>query len=281
MPRASSAISSPERPPPRGRTLFLATLAGGSILGLVCLMFFSPLPAGPPKAMVSDVEIVKEYPHDVEAYCQGLIFDNGELLETTGLNGQSTVRRVELATGKVLKKVDLDKRLFGEGATLLDGKLFQVTWKTGEGFVYNAETFEVEKTFHYKGEGWGLTNDGKQLIMSDGSSILRFIDPKTLKIVKRLEVRQQNRPVDKLNELEFVDGEIYANIWYDDEIVRISPTTGKVLGRIDLSGLVAASGRADRDCVLNGIAWDAKDRRLFVTGKLWPKLYEIKVVPRQ
>jgi len=244
-------------------------------------MFFSPLPAGPPKVAVSDVEIVKEYPHDVDAYCQGLIFHNGKMIETTGLEGRSSVRHVELATGKVLKKVDLDERLFGEGATLHDGKLYQVTWKTGEGFVYNLETLEVEKTFRYKGEGWGLASDGKLLILSDGSSFLRFIDPKTFKVVKRLEVRNQNRAVDKLNELEYVDGEIYANVWYDDDIVRISPTTGKVLGKIDLSGLVANSGRADGDCVLNGIAWDAKDHRLFVTGKLWPKLYEIKVVPRR
>lgn len=247
----------------------------------MALAFAPPSTVTPRELPVtSSFEIVAEFPHDPDAYCQGLVFDGGIMFEGTGLNGKSSLRRVDLKTGKVLKIVPLEKRLFGEGITVWKDQIIQVTWKTGEGFVYDKESLRLIKKFRYSGQGWGLTHDDKHLILSDGSATLRFLDPETFKVVKRVEVRCPGRmpaSVDQLNELEYVNGEVLANIWYEDVIARIDPASGRVLGWIDLKPLVAASGRKDEHCVLNGIAWDATDERLFVTGKNWPRLYEIRI----
>jgi glutamine cyclotransferase len=202
---------------------------------------------------------------------------DGHLYESTGLNGKSSVRMVDLTTGRVLQRYDLPSEYFGEGLTEWNGNLIQLTWKSETGFVYDSFSFALRRTFHYKGEGWGLTHDAKALILSDGTSVLRLLDPSSLREVRRLSVLDDRRqPVLNLNELEYVRGEIYANVWQTDRIARISPQTGKVLGWIDLSGLMETP--PNTDAVLNGIAYDAKGDRLFVTGKLWPKLFEIRVV---
>jgi glutamine cyclotransferase len=220
--------------------------------------------------------IVHTYPHDPDAFTQGLVYDNGYLYEGTGLDGRSSLRKVELSTGKVLQHIELPAGYFGEGIVLWKDKVIQLTWKSKIGFVYDRDTFRQLRTFTYSREGWGITHDGKRLIMSDGSSSLFFWDPETLKETGHLDVDDKGRPVSNLNELEYIRGEIYANIWQTDRIARISPTTGHVLGWIELPGLLTDRERSQSD-VLNGIAYDAKSRRLFVTGKLWPKLFEIQV----
>jgi glutamine cyclotransferase len=221
-------------------------------------------------------QVVRSYPHDHAAFTQGLIFRDGFLYEGTGLNGRSSIRKVNLETGEVLKIQTLPQQYFGEGITDWKGQILQLTWQAELGFVYDMNTFEQQRTFSYKGEGWGLTHDGSRIIMSDGSADLRFIDPATLKETGRLTVRDEKGPVTQLNELEFVKGEIYANVWQTERIARISPKDGHVTGWIDLHGLLAPSERAGID-VLNGIAYDAAGDRLFVTGKWWPRLFEIKL----
>jgi glutamine cyclotransferase len=221
-------------------------------------------------------KVVAAYPHDPAAFTQGLAIEAGQLYEGTGQYGASTVRRVDLASGRPEKQRALGPRYFGEGIAILDGLLYQLTWQNGAVVVYDLETFEVERTMQYDGEGWGLTHDGRQLIMSDGSATLRFRDPQTFSVTREIEVRHDGVPVSRLNELEYVEGEIWANIWYDDRIARISPADGKVLGFIDLGSLYPQSARGS-EAVLNGIAYDAATKRLFVTGKNWPQLYEIEV----
>jgi glutamine cyclotransferase len=223
--------------------------------------------------------IVNIYPHDKTAFTQGLQYVDGVLYEGTGLEGQSTIRKVKLETGQVLQQRRLDSRYFGEGIVVWKKSLIQLTYTTQIGFVYDLASFDRLKAFNYTGEGWGLTQDGKRLIMSDGSSSLRFLDPETLKETGRLQVKDGARPVSNLNELEFVKGEILANVWQTDRIARISPQTGRVTGWIDLSGLLDPHDAAGVD-VLNGIAYDPAGDRLFVTGKLWPKLFEIRIVGR-
>ena len=223
--------------------------------------------------------IVRSYPHDRGAFTQGLIVRDGVFYEGTGMNGKSGIRKVRIETGEVLQVKPLDAQYFGEGITEWQGSILQLTWQSGIGFVYDLKTFERTRTWSYKGEGWGLTHDGTRLIMSDGSSRLRILDPDTLKETARLVVRDARGPVQSLNELEYVNGEIYANIWNTDRIARISPKDGRVTGWIDLAGLLAPSERAGTD-VLNGIAYDAAADRLFVTGKWWPRVFEIKLVPR-
>jgi glutamine cyclotransferase len=196
------------------------------------------------------------------------------------LNGKSSVRKVELETGKVLRNQPLSSRYFAEGMTAWKDRLIQLTWTTRIGFIYNRETFLRVGEFRYATEGWGLTNDGENLIMSDGSSTLRFLDPETFEERRRIQVKDRSASIWFLNELEWIKGEIYANVWQKDVIARISPQTGEVLGWIDLSGLRALLGDEDSPEVLNGIAYDPKEDRIFVTGKLWPKLFEIKVAPR-
>lgn len=229
-------------------------------------------------APVEGYRVVHIYPHDSSAFTQGLVMVDGMLYEGTGLNGRSSVRAVDLATGRVLQSVKVPSRYFGEGLTDWGGNLIELTWLAHRGFVYDRFSMRLVRTFKYKGEGWGLTHDGKNLIMSDGSPVLRFLDPVTFKVVRTLAVSDGGRPVKELNELEYIDGEIYANVWQTDRIARISPATGEVIAWIDLSGLMG-SGPRDGNAVLNGIAYDQKNDRLFVTGKLWPKLFEIKLVP--
>lgn len=227
-------------------------------------------------APLARAEVVRSYPHDPKAFTQGLVFVDGYLYEGTGQKGESSIRKVRLESGEVVQIHRLDSRYFGEGITILRDSLIQLTWQAGVGFVYDAKTFEPRRTFTYSGEGWGLTHDGTRLIMSDGSSALRFLDPKTFDETGRVQVNDAGRPVDQLNELEFVKGEIYANVWMHDRIARISPKTGAVTGWIDLRGLLTPQEAATVD-VLNGIAYDAENDRLFVTGKWWPKLFEIRV----
>jgi glutaminyl-peptide cyclotransferase len=225
--------------------------------------------------------VVKTYPHDRTAFTQGLEFRDGFLYEGTGLAGRSSLRKVELATGKVVQNFDVPQPFFGEGITVLDQRIFELTYTTQTGFIYDKTNFRVLKSFNYPGEGWGLTNDGKRLYMSDGSSEIRVWDPATLKEVRRITVKDGTREIKGLNELEFVKGEIYANVWHDDRIARISPADGKVLGWIDLTNILPKSEHPEPEAVLNGIGYDAAGDRLFVTGKLWPKIFEIKLVPKK
>lgn len=225
-------------------------------------------------------EVVRSYPHDRAAFTQGLIVRNGFFYEGTGLLGRSSLRKVRIDNGEVVQHKPLDREYFGEGITEWKGSLLQLTWQSQIGFVYDMASFERTKTFAYKGEGWGITHDGQRLIMSDGTSELRFLDPATLAEVSRVTVRDGARPVDRLNELEFVKGEIFANIWTTDRIARISPKDGRITGWIDLSGLMSPAERGTTDAILNGIAYDEAADRLFVTGKLWPRIFEIKLVKR-
>jgi len=223
-------------------------------------------------------DVVQTYPHDANAFTQGLIYDQGELYESTGLRGKSSLRRVELETGKVLQISDLDERYFAEGMTLWQNRLIQLTWLSKTGFIYEQKTFNQLATFTYPTEGWGLTNNGQELIMSDGSDTLYFLDPDTFAETKRLQVSDRQKPIDKLNELEYFQGEILANVWMSDRIARISPDTGAVLGWIDLAGINHSAATSNQDAVLNGIAYDKEGKRLFVTGKLWSKLFEIDII---
>ncbi len=222
--------------------------------------------------------VVNAYPHDPRAFTEGLLYRQGFLYESTGLEGASSIRKVELKTGKVLNGVNLPRDIFGEGISDWGDKLIGLTWKTQVGFVLDIEGFALKGRFDYPGEGWGLTHNATELIMSDGTAELRMLDPDTLKEKRRIKITAEGKPVDQLNELEWVDGEIFANIWQTDRIARIDPKTGHITGWIDLSGLLPQKEREGRQVdVLNGIAYDAAGKRLFVTGKLWPKLYEIKL----
>ncbi len=228
---------------------------------------------------ITPYRVVADFPHDPAAFSQGLVIVDGQLYEGTGKKGESTLRKVDLKTGRVELFVPLDRSYFGEGITILNDRIYQLTWENHLGFVYDLKTLKQLKTFRYSGEGWGLTNDGKHLIMSDGTSMLRYLDPQSFEVVKRVRVRNSQGQVDKLNELEYVKGEILANIWYEDRIARISPDSGEVLGWIDLSNLYPSRQRSKED-VLNGIAFDEASGRLFVTGKNWPKLYEIELLKK-
>lgn len=240
----------------------------------------SATPTSPPQPPIASYEVLNTYPHDPNAFTQGLIYEDGWLYEGTGLNGRSTLRKVVLETGEVVQSIDLDSQHFGEGITSFGDRIYQLTWQSQIGFIYDKATFEQVGTFSYLTEGWGLTHDGTHLIMSDGSATIFFLDPETLTTVRTITVTDPNGPVMRLNELEYVEGEIYANIWQTDVIVRISPTTGDVLGWISLSGLLSEQDRQEHQVdVLNGIAYDPVNKRLFVTGKLWPKLFEIRIVP--
>jgi glutaminyl-peptide cyclotransferase len=239
----------------------------------------SPTPAQ--KRPVDSYKVLNVYPHDRTAYTQGLVFREGFLYESTGLNGQSTLRKVELETGEVVQQHRLDPKHFGEGLAAWKGRLVQLTWQSKIAFVYDLTTFTPQRTFSYQGEGWGLTDDGRHFVLSDGSDQLRFLDPETFREVRRVSVKDGSAAVRDLNELEFVRGEIYANVWHSDRIARISPQTGQVTGWVDLRGLMATGYRLDPEAVLNGIAYDAATGRLFVTGKLWPRLFEITVITRQ
>lgn len=247
------------------------------VVGLLLIAIVSLAMPGDDRIPIQTVTVVASYPHDAGAFTQGLVIDGGILYEGTGHYGQSTLRRVELETGRVEKSMSLASDYFGEGITLLGEQIFQLTWKEGVCFLYDKQTLAPTGTLRYSGEGWGLTNDGEHLYLSDGKSNIHVLDPKTLKPIRRIRVKQGRRLIDKLNELEFVEGEIYANIWYSDHIARIDPTSGEVLGWIDCSQVYPAARRPDREHVLNGIAYDSVTKRLFITGKNWPQLFEIQV----
>ena len=224
-------------------------------------------------------EVVNAYPHDEGAFTQGLAFDNGYLYEGTGLQGRSSLRRVALETGEVLESTSLRGDLFGEGITMCGDRIVQLTWKAGVGLVYDEKDLGLLREFTYDTEGWGVTYDGSRLIMSDGTSTLYFLDPETFVMDGRVEVHDRGAAVGGLNELEFIDGQVYANVWQTERIVIIDPANGRVTGWLDLSGLLASRPTTGRVDVLNGIAWDAANDRLFVTGKLWPWLFEIRLLP--
>lgn len=223
--------------------------------------------------------VVHAYPHDAQAFTQGLIYLNGHLYESTGIQGHSSVREEDLETGRIIKYQALSSRYFGEGLTNWDNTLIQLTWQSHTALVYDLSTFRFLRSIPYPYEGWGLTQDGKDLILSDGSSKLYFLDPANFHEVRRIHVTDHGESVDQLNELEFIHGEIYANVWHKNRIARINPATGKVLGWIDLTGLLPPGSVTNPEAVLNGIAYDPAHDRLFVTGKLWPKIFEIKLVP--
>lgn len=237
-------------------------------------------------------DVVKAYSHDSKAFTQGLVINNGVFYESTGEYGESSLRKVEIETGKVLQKKELDEDYFAEGMTIMNGKIYQITWREFTGFVYDLNTFNQIKEFRYQGEGWGLTNDGKNLILSDGTHVIRFYDPETFQLVRTITVfREGGRPLLDINELEYVKGEIWANIWRADDpqilgkpnyIARIDPNSGKLLGWIDLGNISPEDVRRDPSSnTLNGIAYDEASDRIFVTGKNWKKLFEIKIKPKQ
>jgi len=248
------------------------------IAWLLCLLLLGA--AGCKAQAVDSYRVVKAYPHDSQAFTQGLIYLDGHLYESTGLNGRSTLREVDLESGRVLKEISLPQQYFAEGLTNWGSTLIQLTWKKNVAFVYDRATFRLLKTFHYPWEGWGLTQDGKHLILSDGSETIHFLDPDTFKQVRSIRVTDRGKPVTNLNELEYIHGEIYANVWMSNRIARISPSTGKVLGWIDLSGILPSVEVTGEGAVLNGIAYDGAHNRLFVTGKDWPRLFEIQVVKK-
>ena len=222
--------------------------------------------------------IVNIYPHDTGAFTEGLVYADDFLYESTGLNGNSTLRKVEVETGRTLQLVSLDPDFFGEGITLFQDRIIQLTWLSQAGFVYDKDTFALRQEFTYQGEGWGITNDGTRLIMSNGTATLTFLDPNTFKVTGTVQVKDGDALVSNLNELEYVNGDVYANVWYEDRIAIINPQTGHVKGWLNLTGLYGAVN-ADPDDVLNGIAYDAHSERLFVTGKRWAQLFEIKLKP--
>ena len=222
-------------------------------------------------------EVVNSYPHDPMSYTQGLVWADGGFYESSGLYGQSKLRRLEFPSGKVLKQIQIDPELFAEGLALIESRLIQLTWKSHRGFVYDKDTFRLLHEFSYDTEGWGLTFDGKNLILSDGSSDLFYLDPQTFKPTKTLPVTMNGQPVRDLNELEFIDGEIWANVWQTDLIIRINPGTGQVASFLNLKAILKPSERPGSEAVLNGIAYDSEQKRIFITGKLWPRIFEIKV----
>jgi len=247
---------------------------------LAVLAFAVSLPASGATPEYS-VRVIHVYPHDPAAFTQGLEFHDGLLYEGTGLEGRSEVRVENLRTGTVLRRIRIAPQYFGEGITVLAGQVFELTWQAQQGFVYSEPTLKLQRQFRYPGEGWGLANDGKRIFMSDGTAQIRIWNAVTLREERRITVHDGARQVDMLNELECVRGEILANVWQTDRIARISPEDGRVLGWIDAAGLLTPLEHAQHVDVLNGIAYDAKRDRLFLTGKLWPKLFEIKLIPKR
>ena len=251
------------------------------ILPLTAAILICCGPASPQKVADYGYEIVHTYPHDTSAFTEGLFYLDGFLYESTGIEGQSSIRKVRLETGEVVQRFDIPPQYFGEGMVNWKDRLIQLTYTTQVGFVYDLAGFRLERQFEYSGEGWALTQDGKRIIMSDGTPEIRFWDPDTLRETGRITVMYQGQPLKNVNELEWVNGEIYANVWKTKLIVRINPSSGQVAGVIDLNGLLSRAditpGHTD---VMNGIAYDAQGGRLFVTGKYWPKIFEIRLVKR-
>lgn len=236
-----------------------------------------PIPVEPSKVKVLDWSIARDFPHDPTSFTQGLLWHDGALYESTGMEGQSKVRRVDLQSGQPTKNVNLPDQYFAEGLALAGDRLYQLTWQSKIGFVYDAKTFEPLAKFDYQNEGWGLTFDGKNLIQSDGTDVLTFRNPKNFAAVKTVKATRDGAPLRDLNELEWIDGYVWANVWQTDEIVVIDPTNGKVVAQLNLSGLLGQADRTGREDVLNGIAYDAASQRVFVTGKNWSKLFWIRV----
>ena len=236
-------------------------------------------PTAPQPIPVEVAQVVTRYPHDPRAFTEGLFIDRGELFESTGELGRSSVRQVDLASGKVLKSVAVPAPHFGEGIAPWQGQVLSLTWQGQVGFRWNRKTFKKLGTFRYEGEGWALTSTGSELVMSDGTDVLRFIDPRTFTVKRTLKVTVQGQALRAINELEWVDGKILANVWLTDFAVKIDPVSGKVVGLIDLSQLHRAAGAYGQNQVANGIAWDARKRKLYFTGKEWPALFEVKLVP--
>lgn len=247
------------------------------VLGGAALIYSYVYDSTSDTVQIYTYKVINTYPHDRTAFTEGLVYEEGFLYEGTGLRGHSTLRKVNLETGETIKSHSLEPQFFGEGITIYKERIIQLTYQTRVGFVYDKETFELLRVFNYPTEGWGITHDGRKLIMSDGTSTLYFLDPETFEEIGTIDVYDENGPVTMLNELEYVNGEIYANVWQTDHIARISPQTGKVTGWIELEGLLPPEDRNGVD-VLNGIAYDAENDRLFVTGKFWPKLFEIELV---
>ena len=266
-------------------TILCVGLLFMGLLGLLGIIFsYSCLDSVDSKT--SDVipvytyKVVNTYPHDPKAYTQGLAFENGFLYEGTGIYGSSTLRKVDLETGRILQICKLPQKLFGEGVTIHKDKIIQLTWRSNVGFVHNKSSFELKRKFNYSTEGWGITSDGKHLILSDGTAVLHYLDPDTFEEVGKIKVQDNKRVVSKLNELEFVQGRIYANVWKSNWIAIIEPRTQKVVGWIDLEGLLIRKELSNPAGVLNGIAYDAENDRLFVTGKMWPSLFEIELIKK-
>jgi glutaminyl-peptide cyclotransferase len=247
---------------------FVALLMG-AIIG------FGAQAAKPPESL--RVEVVNTYPHDRGAFTQGLVLHQGTLYESTGLVGRSSLRQVELATGRVMRTVDVPPPYFAEGLALVGDRLIQLTWQHGKAFVYDRRNFTKQSEFSYKGEGWGLCYDGKQLMMSDGSSNLTVRSPDDFSVVRTVRVTMNGQPLDRLNEVECVGGAVYANVWMEDVIVRIDPATGAVTQRINAAGLLSPLER-QADAVLNGITYDPSDKTFLITGKLWPKMFRVRFV---
>ena len=259
----------------RARNRQLRLIAAG-------LALFGLVACGPGASAEGEIwvpEVVARYPHDPNAFTQGLLIHDGKFYESTGQYGGSSVRRVQIETGRVEQRRDVDTRYFGEGLERVGDRLFQLTWKENTAFVYDIDNFSEIERFEYDGEGWGLTNDGELLIMSDGTPTLRFIDPADFSVERTVTVTDEGRPQVNLNELEYIDGEVWANIWLEDRIARIDPDDGRIVGWIDMSALYPAAARPN-DAVVNGIAWDPESDRIFVTGKLWPAIFEVRFSER-
>jgi glutaminyl-peptide cyclotransferase len=264
------------------KRLTASRIAGAFLFAALCPFIFG-LPSHQVQTMRTPeytFKTIRVFPHDPTAFTQGLAYRDGFLYEGTGLEGHSSLRKVRLETGEVVQRVDLAPEFFGEGITLLNNEIVQLTWQSHIGFVYNVSDFRLLRRFSYKGEGWGLATNGRDIFMSDGTAEIRILDGGTLRETRRLKVHDGSMPITQLNELEFVEGEIFANVWQTDRIARISPESGKVVGWIDLKGLLSPMYQLESDAVLNGIAYDPKGKHLFVTGKLWPRIFEIQLVPK-
>lgn len=247
---------------------------------LTPLLLGQSSPPKAPRPPEYTFKLIHVFPHDAAAFTQGLAYRDGFLYESTGLKGRSSLRKVRLETGEVIQRLDMAPEFFGEGITLFKDKVIQLTWQAQTGFVYNLSDFRLLRQFSYPGEGWGLTSNGREILMSDGTADIRVLDPDTLAEKRRIKVHDGDASIDQLNELEFVEGEIFANVWQTDRIARISPQSGKVVGWIDLKGLLSPVYHREPGAVLNGIAYDAIGKRLFVTGKLWPSIFQIEPVPK-
>jgi len=259
------------------RRLFAIAFLLTSLMQVLVGMSYGSSKAKPPEYTF---KVVHVFPHDPTAFTQGLVYRDEFLYEGTGLNGRSSLRKVDLKSGSVFQRADLSSEFFGEGITVLGNEIFQLTWKSETGFVYDLHDFKLLRRFSYSGEGWGLTASANEIFMSDGTSEIRVLNPATFAEKRRFTVRDGDTTIKDLNELEFVEGEIYANVWQTNRIARISPRSGKVVGWIDLDGLLSPTYRLELGAVLNGIAYDPDGRRLFVTGKLWPSIFEIRLVPK-